>query len=716
MQDPFLQGRKVGMSLSKFMLVGDVRRLLSKGWGLLLAAIMPILAIILCKVPRVALGNFTDAVFYLSYARQFAELVLRNGFLYYATRFGGIFPDAISGHLFGEIEGIWILRWALSALVSLSLFLAFRKRYGVLSGLLASTFWSFNPAALRLACTTYVDSTAIPFMILGCCLVAIAPSGAIFLFLAGLFFGLASSAHLYAAFALVLLIPCLVVAFWGHEWKAIFRSVNWMLAGFVMSWLLGWLWYSVVWGMPGLLSPTIELMRDLGNGQAAQWKKPIALALHETPAWFAPLALLPVCVVASWRGSPWIRGATISLLLSAGFFWGGDLFGKAYVLSMPFYYSFLLPVTILTSASVCGELLNIQTRGMLKMVIAVLLAFAFVLPAVMARWEIVGWIPVAGLLGSAVVFVVIWKRIVSNWLVLAGAGLLFLSSLSVARTGMFSQMLGHYAANDEPVLEIASRLRNIVPSAWSDQGITRFWYDDDPGKPGGSDRRMIGSFWLHCFGKLTGKDGSYVPFGVVDEANAMVMTENGPDRIIIFDPDPLKIAEAVAVITSKCPPYKVSRQEQLVASSDSQRMLQVAILERLHHTAEYPPSAKVSWHQMHRGRLLSSAGGLTEFLSSSIKWWDPFAEADLGRLSKGDQVVIFYVIRSGRIRFSLGEKGKEPLVSVEKWPSYHEAKLELTVPADMKDGVISLRNRYPSGSRSHIQLGDVAVFKNRDKQ
>jgi 4-amino-4-deoxy-L-arabinose transferase-like glycosyltransferase len=687
-----------------------------KWWPLVVAVAMPPVTNLVCGIPRLALGNFTDSVFYLSYARQFSELVLRHGFLYYATRFGGIFPDAISAHLFGEIDGIWILRWILSALVSLSLFLAFRRRYGVLAGLLASALWSFNPAALRLSCTTYVDSTSVPFLILGCCLVLIAPSNAFCLFLAGILFGLASSAHLYAAFALALLIPFLVGAFCGREWKGVVRSISWLVAGFAMAWFLGWLWYTVVWGMPGLFSPTIDVLRDLGNGQAAQWKKPTPLALHETPAWFAPVVLLPVCLLCSWRGNSLFRGATFSLLLSTGFFWGGDLFGKAYVLSMPFYYSFLLPVTILASAAVCGELVSHQLSRSARMLVAGLLTSASVLPVVMARWEIDGWIPATVLLGSAAVLVLIWKRISLNWLVLTGAGLIFMASLSVSRTGMFSQMLGHYAAKDEPVLEISSRLREVVPGAWSDQGVTRFWYDDDPGKLGGSDRRMIGSFWLHYFGKFTGKNGNYIPFGEMDDANAKAIADNGPDRIVIFDQDPQKVADAVSVFSAKGLPYVITLEDKLVASSDAQRGLQVAILERLHPSSERTPSAKVSWHQMHRGRVLSSATGRTEFLSSRIKWWDPLAEADLGSLRKGCRIEIPYMVRSGRIRFSLGERGKEPMVTAEKWPSDNEAKLELAVPIDIKDAVISLRNRYPTGSVSQIQVGDAAIFQNRENQ
>ena len=698
--------------MSKFILKSNARRAVTSAWSLALAVMMPILAIILCRVPRVALGNFTDAVFYLSYARQFSELVLRHGFLYYATRFGGILPDAVSGHLFGETDGIWILRWTLSALVSLSLFLSFRKHYGVLSGLVASALWAFNPAALRLSCTTYVDSTAVPFLIIGCCVVAIFPSEAVGLVVAGILFGLASSAHLYAAFALVLLVPWLVGSLWGVGWKKEAQKLSWIAAGFTLTWVLGWLWYTVVWGMPGLLSPTIDLIRDLGNGQAALWKKPILLALHEAPAWFAPIALLPVGCMTAWKGSPLVRGAACSLLMSVFFFWGGDLLGNAYVLSMPFYYSFLLPVTLLTTAVVCGELINRQPSGSVRMLIAGLLVSASMLPTLLARWENVGWIPVTVLVGSAVVLPLIWKKLASRWLLATTLPLIFLSALVVARTGMFSQMLGHYIPKDEPVLEIASCLRGIIPSARSDQETTRLWYDDDPGKPGGSDRRMIGSFWLHYFGKFTGKDGNYIPFGEMDDANATAISENGPDRMIIFDQDPKKVEGAVSVIREKGLPFGICRREHIEAASDKRRTLDIAILERVHPALSTSRSAELPWHQMHRGRSLSTTGENKEFLSSRIKWWDPLAEADLGSLQEGDRIEFPYIVRSGRIRFSLGEKGKEPMVTVEKWPSDNEAKLELTVPADMNDAVISIRNRNPTGSNSRIRVGGAQIVRN----
>jgi hypothetical protein len=223
---------------------------------------------------------------------------------------------------------------------------------------------------------------------------------------------------------------------------------------------------------------------------------------------------------------------------------------------------------------------------------------------------------------------------------------------------------------------------------------------------------MIGSFWLHYFGKFTGEDGSCIPFGEMDDANAKVIADNGPDRIVVFDQDPQKVERAVAAILGKNLPYAVTLQQQLVPSSDVRRTLRVAILERSRSSPRISPAAKFSWHQMHRGRLISSNGNESEFLSSRIKWWDPLAEADLGSLRKGDRIKIPYMVHSGRIRFGIGKRGKEPSIKVEKWPSDHESKLELIATEDMNDAVISLRNRYPTGSSSRIRVGNVLLFKN----
>ncbi len=624
--------------------------------SMILAAILPLLVSFLLHVPRVALDNFTDAVFYLSYARQFGELVSRYGFIYYATRFGGILPDALSGHLFGEINGIWILRWGLSIAVSLTLFLFFRKRYGLLPGMIASLLWSLNPAALRLLCTTYVDSTAVPFLILGCVLFAAAGGNRLVCVLAGVLLGLAASAHLYAAFALFLLVPWMMGSLYENR-AVLVRSFTWTSVGFLGTFLIGWLWYWVVWRMPALFGPTIELMRDLGGGQAALWKKPLITALRETPAWFAPFALLPALMLASIRENPLIRGAALSLLMSAGFFWGGDLFGNAYVLSMPFYYSFLIPVMTLSSATLCGEL--VARKEKCKSLI---------------------WLSVAGIA---------------------------LASILVGSTGKFAQMLGHYRAKDIPVIELASALSEELPKAQQDGKVMRFWYDDDLSKPGGSDRRMIGAFWLHTFVKLLGEKELYVSFPIMSPGDAETIRSSEVNRIVIFDQDPMLVNRALEEIKTQKLPYTISKMTTLTALSDSKRTLSVAVLERNHPLITEVSSVDFKgWNAYHNGKILSQTSTGTDLMSGKIKWWD-FAELPIGSMKKGTSIVISCRVESGMIRFALHEGTGGILEQTEMWLTKNIQELILTAPCDIKDAVLTLHSMYPRGSQSQVFIEKV---------
>lgn len=621
------------------------------------AVILPLLAGALFKVPRIALDNFTDAVFYLSYARQFGELVLRYGFPYYATRFGGILPDALSGQLFGDIIGIWILRYALSSAVSLSLFLCFRKRYGAIAGLVASILWSFNPAALRLLCTTYVDSTAVPFLILGCVIFATAGGNLFLCALAGVLLALASSAHLYAAFALILLVPWMMGTCWERR-AVLVRSIIWTSAGFLGAFLLGCLWYWAVWGMPALFSPTMEVMHDLGAGQTSLWKKTLSVALHETPAWFAPLSLLPALLLASLRGSSLVRGAAISLLASTGFFWGGDLFGNAYVLSMPFYYSFLIPVMTLASATLCGELISSKEKR-------------------------------KGLILLSVIGI-------------------SLSLFLVASTGMFAQMLGRYPYKDLPVLELALELRKALPKASVDGSVMRFWYDDDLARHGGGDRRMIGAFWLHTFGKLTGRDGSFVIFPKISDSDATAIAFSGPDRLVIFDQNPDQVSEGIDEIRSRKLPYRLAREFILHAPSDGSRTLNVAILDRdVHQNADVGLVTYdlMDIHVIHHGQFDKREEGVN-LTSGFNKWWD-FAKLPLGSLKKGENIHVRFQVESGNIRFALNVMESQLFEHIEKWPTSGEQELVLTAPQDLKDAWLSLHSMYPNGSRSGLLIKKI---------
>jgi hypothetical protein len=679
------------------------------------AAAFPIAAAFFFKVPRVAFGSFTDAVFYLAYARQFGELVLRYGFPYYATRFGGILPDAFSGALFGEVNGIWILRYTLSVVASGALFLFFRKRYGVLAGLFASLLWSFNPAALRLICTTYVDATAVPFLILGCCLFASGWGGGFGALITGILVALAASAHLYAAFALLLLMPWFFASRWErrHELSVAFC---WMGGGFLATFMAAWLWYWAVWRMPVLFSPTLEVLRDLGNGSAAQWKKPLAFALSQTPAWFAPAALLvPVAFSAAW-GSALMRGVALSLVASIGFFWGGDLFGNAYVLSMPFYYSFLLPVTVLAGATLVGELLTAQTESIARRLLCLGMTVALVVPSILVYF---GVSSVGHMLLFCLVclfpLVPVWTLLRQRLRATLGLAGIALASLLVASTGMFAWIVGHYPATDLPLLELMFALRKELPKAVEDGSVTRFWYDDDFTHPGGADRRMIGAFWLHTFGKLTGESEKIVPFPKMSASDAAVISGSGVDRLVVFDQDPRQVNKSLEIIREKGIPFQVSKKTTLSAPSDPSRRLEVAILERMNSgTNVFTQAVNLHLLQAVNGGELAWKGAALELTSGTVRWWE-FAKLPLGKLKKGESIRIRFRVEEGMIRFTLNDEKEHSMEHVGKWTMAAEQEIVLTAPRDLPDSSLSLDSMYPNGSRSRVLLKTVEKLGTQTK-
>ena len=672
------------------------------------AALMPLAVVQFLQVPRVALGCFTDAVFYLSYARQFEELVLRYGFPYYATRFGGILPEALSEGVFGEITGIWVLRWVLSAGVSIALFLTFRKRFGLLAGLLASIFWSFSPVALRLICTTYVDSTAVPFLILGCCLFLSGAGGAPGGLLAGILFGFAASAHLYAAFALALLLPLLISSRWPVD-KSVVRAICWVIAGFIGTFVVGWIWYWSVWGMPALFSPTLEVMNDIAAGKGECWKRPILQALKVTPAWFVPFVLIPPAALIAWKGSALMRGAALSLIISAGFFWGGDLFGKAFILSLPFDYSFLLPVTILSAGILCGEVLRMLRETKSRTVFFFLLAIGTVLSSFLASRSSLAYEAtwVVMIAGSGTMFLL--KESLRTRFILSIALFGITSStLLVASTWTFARMLQGYGSKDIPILELAAALGKELPRAVSDGRIVRFWCDDHEGTPEGIDRRMIDSFWLNTFGKLQGEHEQPLEFLKMSPQDANAIALSGVDRIVILDQDARQVSKAVQMMRGMNLPFHLQKSVSLHADSNPAAVLEVAILER--DDEKKPGELQVidlkNCQVTAGGRQKWSSDGMV-LISGPGKWVD-FAKLPVGKIRKGDKILVECKIVRGRIRFALNDRKNQICQYVEKWAMRGDQEITLRSPGDFDDGFLTFYNLYPNGARSELSLKAVA--------
>ena len=155
-----------------------------------LVFLLPWLVKLLFGLPWLMLQNFTDGVFYLGYAMHFRELIDRVGLTYYAVRFSGIAPDALAFSLLGAEVGFVALRYALAGACCVALFVLFARRYGMAAGWFAAFAWAFNPAAIRLLQTAYVDVVGASFLCLGLCLICLPRAGVWAAFFGGLSLGM----------------------------------------------------------------------------------------------------------------------------------------------------------------------------------------------------------------------------------------------------------------------------------------------------------------------------------------------------------------------------------------------------------------------------------------------------------------------------------------------------------------------------------------------
>jgi hypothetical protein len=290
------------------------------------------------------------------------------------------------------------------------------------------------------------------------------------------------------------------------------------------------------------------------------------------------------------------------------------------------------------------------------------------------------------------------------------ASTLLLAGFFVASTDMFAQFLGHYPDGDISVLELFAKLKKELPHASTDGRSVRFWYDDNSTKKEeGADRRMIGSFWLHRFGLLTGEKDEPIPFLKLNDSNVTSITSSGPDIIIIFDQDPVKVDDAVKLLSKKKLPYLISNQVLLIPPSDPSRKLTVAILNR---TASFSGNARdaVDLHQIqviHHGSIVWDHD-VPVIKSGKFKFWD-FARLKIGHLKKGDCVEVNLSVGSGRIRCALNGNNSTIFDHIEKWPTQGDQKIAFAVTENIPDAELSFHSMYPKGTTSSAVIKKVEI-------
>jgi hypothetical protein len=317
-------------------------------------------------------------------------------------------------------------------------------------------------------------------------------------------------------------------------------------------------------GIGAFWQPTLELMRKMSDGQTELWKKPFASAIYETPLWFAPFPFL-AWALASWKKlDPVGRGAFCALLLSTVFFWAGDLIGGAYALSMPFYFSFLLPVFIFSLVAFAGNAAR-HTKSSLENLVFVLCAIAAVAGPMILKaqlkcpWSITFSFCAVAVLGCSAYF--LRREFRQTALIFC----LLLVSLLTLATGFFSQFLADVRvqnSKDHKIPALAVKLKQMLPPA-SEGDVIKFWYPESEN----NELKMLQSFFLHTFSMLPGYAG-FPKYPQISQEDAEAVRRAGVQQVVLLDKDAARIDKALQAMAQAGLAFSVIQSEKLTLGRD----------------------------------------------------------------------------------------------------------------------------------------------------
>ena len=664
--------------------------------------LLPLVARKVLRLPELAFANFTDSVFYLSYSQSFEEIFLRHGFIYYASRFGAIFPDAVALNLFGPAEGPIILRLILACAVSGALFLVGRICFSAVVGVFASILWSFQPVAARLWCTTYLDSTSVPFLILGICLLLLCRTSVVAAFFSGILVAFSITSHLYLVILAGCLVPLVLGARWGDCRELLCKQVPWFCGGFLLAIAVAFYWYAMNCGIGAFWQPTLELMRNMSDGQTELWRKPLPTAISETPLWIVPFPFLLWAAVFWKKLDAFGRGAFGALILSTVFFWAGDLVGGAYALSMPFYFSFLLPSLVLALVAFAGNAARLCRSTVTTALFFLCASGALMLPMVLkAQTKLPGWLTLlicgAAVLGFALYF--FRRQVFQSVFILC---LLVLSTLSLA-SGFYSQFLADVRIryrNDPKISALAVKLKQMLPPA-SEGDVIRFWY------PEGSDTelKMLQAFFLHTFSMLPG-ESSFAKYPEMSAQDAGAIRRAGIQQVVLLDRDPARLDSAIQAMG----------QAGLIATHLQEQELRLG-KERIFYRRlllQYPEMSNPVPIPLESLECSSEATFALDqgkcFLTTSDKRWNFDFWLPLARFqSKAKQLSLNAKVHSGHVELCLISDIGKVVSSVEIWPTDKPVSRKLYSGEGGKAHTLMIRNKMPDSSKSLVEISGITL-------
>ena len=623
------------------------------------ALIFPLVSRLIFNLPRFTFGNFTDSVFYLAYSQNFHELFLRNGFLYYCTRFGTILPDSLAFMCFGPIDGPVDLRLFLACVVSGLLFHLGCKFYSRMVGITAVLLWCLEPVTTRLWCTTYLDSVAVPFLIISISLLLICTTSRISAASAGVLIAFAATSHLYLAILTILLLPLIIGARWETR-RSLYLQFFWCAIGLLLTLLAASFWYRVHCGSGAFWQPTIEFMKQMAQGGTDTWRTPVKEALFNAPVWLAPFPFLLLSITQWNTLDGFGRGSFITLLFSTLFIWGGDLFAHAYALSMPFYFSFLIPAMLFNITSLAGNILNSNTLRTTK----------------------------------AIFFAVC---------------VLLFTALSL-KSNVFSDIINNKNLenhNDSELPDIAYKIRSLIEPASNGHSI-QFWYPSQD-----YNLHMLQSFFLDYITRFRGMaEHDLITYPVLTNSDRDAFFASGTSLLVIMDYDNQRLSEAkdalirtgiiYNIIASKS--YKIGNkvlevEELEIASLPHNQLLSLDLTN-----LEVPDAhdCKVSY-------LNNTACITTSKIKNGYDVWL--------RLDKNSKKANYFSITARAIQGVVSvdiigvdsSTGEGKIVArTDFWPTPLPVKRWLAIPPGLAVNDICFRNRFSDNHQSKIEIIEVS--------
>jgi hypothetical protein len=601
------------------------------------------------------------------------------------------------------VDGPIVLRLFLACLVSGVLFLVGRLYFRPLIGVFASVLWSFQPVAARLWCTTYLDSSAVPFLILGVCLILLFRTNRATAFCAGILLAFSVTSHLYLVILAGCLVPLVVGARWGDGRVLFCKQLPWLLGGFLLTLAAAYYWYAVHCGIGAFWQPTLELMRKMSGGDTNLWKKPFAAALSETPLWLAPFPFL-AWALASWKKLDFFgRGAFGALFLSTAFFWVGDLIGGAYALSMPFYFSFLFPVFLFSLITFAGNAARHTKSSKEYLIFVLCAAVAVVGPMILKAqskwpWPITFSLCAVAVLGFSLYF---FRRAFQQMAFIFC--LLFLSYLTLA-TDLFSQFLADVKLSspfDKKLPAIAEKMRDSLPPA-SGGEVVRFWYPD-----GNTNLKMLQSFFLHTFSLLPGQSG-FSTYPNATAADAVAIKAAGVQDIVLLDTDAVRLNSAMNSLSNAGLSFET-------AQANTYRLgREMLFVQRLNiQTPDFSSWMPLDLRTIQVAKNAAVVLGRQSVIvtTSDRRWnFDALVPVPKTKQTQSHLIVKLQVLQ-GRVEVSSVFKdsngGESVTASVEAWPTPNPVEYVLESSGSRPVENILIRNKMPDTAVSKVEIYEV---------